>query len=186
MAMKRRLAHAVFALASLALAVPAVLQALRLQQAVRINQAIAQAADPAGIHAGFAGDFAEARFAHALALSRTGGYEAALAAHKALVQGERGPLRTAALYNLGNLHLRQALRNGPARAVEALPLVELAKQALRDALRADPGDWDARYNLERALWLAPEIDAQAGEDNEPPVGRELTITTAPAARSDLP
>lgn len=180
--MRRRVVHLVFALASVGLAVPAVVQALRLQQAVRINQAIAQAADPAGRP----GDFAEARFAHALALARTGRYEEALAAHKALVQGERGPLRTAALYNLGNLHLRQALRNGPARAAEALPLVELAKQSLRDALRADPGDWDARYNLERALWLAPEIDAQAGEDNEPPVGRELAITTAPAMRTDLP
>ena len=142
--MKRRVVHLAFALASLALAVPAALQALRLQQAERINSAIAQAADPAASSAGLAGDFAEARFAHALALSRTGGYEAALAAHKALVQGERGPLRTAALYNLGNLHLRQALRNGPAGAIEALPLVELAKQSYRDALRADPGDWDAR------------------------------------------
>ena len=180
--MKRRIVHIAFALASLALAVPAVLQALRLQQAQRVNEAIAQAADPAGRP----GDFAEARFAHAQALARSGGYEAALAAHKALVQGERGPLRTAALYNLGNLHLRQALRNGPARAIDSLPLVELAKQSYRDALRADPGDWDARYNLERALRLAPEIDAQAGEDNEPPVGRELAITTAPAMRADLP
>jgi mxaK protein len=179
--MKRRVVHLVFGLASLAFAVPAVLQAVRLQQAVRVNRAIAQAGDPSGQP----GDFAEARFAHALALSRTAGYEAALAAHKALVQ-EGGPLRTAALYNLGNLHLRQALRNGPARAEEALPLLELAKQSYRDALRAEPANWDTRYNLERALWLAPEIDALAGEDNEPPVGRELAITTAPAARTNLP
>jgi mxaK protein len=184
--MRRRVVHGVFALASLALALPAGLQALRLQQAWRVNQAIAQAADPAGIKGDFTGDFPEARFAHALALSRSGGYEAALVAHKALVQTERGPLRTAALYNLGNLHLRQALRHGPARAMETLPLVELSKQALRDALRDDPGNWDARYNLERALWLAPEIDAQATADNEPPVGRELAVTTAPATRTDLP
>lgn len=180
--MRRRTVHVLFALASLALVVPAVLQAVRLQQAVRVNDAIAAAADPAGP----AGDFAEARFAHALALARAGGYEAALAAHKALMQGERGPLRTAALYNLGNLHLRQALRNGPAAAAEALPLVELAKQSYRDALRADPSHWDARYNLERALALAPEAELLADEDNEPPVGRELTITTAPAMRTDLP
>ena len=180
--MRRRVVHLAFALAGAALAVPVVLEGLRLQQAVRINRAIAQAGDPAGRP----GDFAEARFAHALALSRSGRYEEALAAHKALIQGERGPLRTAALYNLGNLHLRQALRNGPARAMESLPLVELAKQSYRDALRAEPGDWDARYNLERALWLAPEIDLQAGEDNEPPMGRELAITTAPATRTDLP
>jgi mxaK protein len=162
--------------------VPAALQALRLEQALRVNRAIARAADPAAS----TGDFAEARFAHALALAHAGRYEAALAAHKALVQAEHGPLREAALYNLGNLHLRQALRTGPLPPPESLPLVELAKQALRDALRADPGDWDARYNLERALSLAPEIDDQASEESEPPVQRERTITTAPAIRSDLP
>lgn len=178
--MRRRTVHFAFALASLVLAVPVALQALRLQQAVTINRAIAQAADPARQ----AGDFPEARFAHAQALARSGGYEAALAAHKALVQTERGSLRAAALYNLGNLHLRQALRIG---AAEALPLVELAKQGYRDALRAEPGDWDARYNLERALALAPEIEARPDEDQEPPVvERERTITTAPAMRTDLP
>lgn len=180
--MRRRLVHLAFAAASVAIALPAALQALRLDQAVRVNRAIARAADPASV----APDVAEARFAHALALSHAGRYEAALAAHKALLQGERGPLRVAALYNLGNLHLREALKNGPERAVEALPLVELAKQSYRDALRADPTDWDARYNLERALWLAPEVEEQAGEDNEPPVQKERTVTTAPSFRSDLP
>ena len=181
--MKRRNVHIVFALACFALATPTVLQALQWQQAVNINRAIAQAADPEGRP----GEFAEARFAHALALARSGGYEAALPAYKALAQRETGPLRAAALYNLGNLHLRQALRNGPAGAAGALPLVELAKQSYRDALRADPGNWDARYNLERALALAPEVDAQAEEEQEPPeVNRERVITTAPAMRSELP
>jgi mxaK protein len=179
-AVKRRTVHLAFVLASLVLAALGVQQALRLRQAERINDAIAQAADPTVQ----AGDFAEARFAHALAVARAGGYEAALAAHKAFLQGERGPLRAAALYNLGNLHLRQALRIGPG---EALPLVELAKQGYRDALRADPADWDARYNLERALALAPEVDDQVAEDQEPPVvDRERTVTTAPAMRSELP
>lgn len=179
---RRTLVHLVFALASVALAVPAALQAWRLAQAVRVNRAIAAASDPAAL----AQDFAEARFAHALALARAGRYDAALTAYKAFVQGERGPLRPAAFYNLGNLHLREALKDGPARAVDALPLVELAKQAYRDALRGDPGDWDARYNLERALGLAPEAEDPASGDNEPEVQRERAITTAPLSRSDLP
>jgi mxaK protein len=181
--MKRRNVHLLFAAASIALAVPVGWQAMRLAQAERVNQAIARAADPA---AASPADFPEARFAHALALSTAGRYAPALAAHKALLQGAHGPLRRAALYNLGNLHLREALKNGPERALDALPLVELAKQSFRDALRDDPTDWDARYNLERALWLAPEVDVQAGEDTPPPVERERTITTAPAIRSDLP
>jgi mxaK protein len=179
---RRAVVHLVFAALGLAFAVPAALQALRLQEALRVNRAIAQAIDPAATPA----DFAESRFAHALALAGAGRGEAALAAYKALIQREHGPLRPAAFYNLGNLHLREALKDGPAAATGSLPLVELAKQAYRDALRADPGDWDARYNLERALGLAPEFDEQATADNDPPVQRERTITTAPAMRSDLP
>ncbi|GAB3654779.1 MxaK protein [Ramlibacter alkalitolerans] len=179
--MKRRTIHLLFAAASFALAVPAAWQAVRMVQAERINRAIAQADASAA-----PSDFAEARFAQALALSGAGRYEAALAAHKALLQGEHGPLRHAVLYNLGNLHLREALKNGTKHASDALPLVELAKQSFRDALRDDPADWDARYNLERALGIAPEVDEQLGEDNAPPVERERVLTTAPAMRSDLP
>lgn len=180
--MRRRLVvHLAFAAACLAFALPAALQAVQLAQALRVNRAIAQA-DAAAPSI----DLPEARFDHALALARAGRYEAALAAYKAVLQDERGALRPAAFYNLGNLHLREALKTGAAPATEALPLVELAKQAYRDALRADPGDWDARYNLERALGLAPEFDESPLADNEPPVQRERTITTAPAIRSELP
>ena len=181
--MKRRLlAHLVFAAVVVALAIPASLQALRLAQAQRVNESIARAADPAGA----AADFAQARFAHALALARAGRFEAAQDAYKTFAQGERGSLRAAAFYNLGNLRLRTALKDGAGQAAESLPLLELAKQAYRDALRADPADWDARYNLEQALWLAPELDDQANADNEPPAQRERAITTAPSIRSDLP
>ena len=179
---RRRLVHILFAAALVALAVPASLQAVRLSQALRVNNAIAQAADPGAN----AGAFAQARLAHAVALARAGRAEPAQDAYKALARAERGTLRAAAFYNLGNLHLRAALANGAGRTVESLPLLELAKQAYRDALRADPGHWDARYNLEQALWLAPELDDQSAADNEPPVQRERTVTTAPSIRSDLP
>ena len=180
--MRRRHVHAIFASASALLAATVVASALRLAQAERVDRALARAAapDPADR------DLPEARFAQALALGASGRYEPALRAHKALVQSEHGPLREAALYNLGNLHLREAMKAGASAPETAAPLVELAKQGYRDALRADPGDWDARYNLERALQLAPEVDEQAADDSEPEPDKELTITTAPAGRSDLP
>ena len=70
---------------------------------------------------------------------------------------------------------------------DALPLIELAKQRYRDALRDRPDDWDARYNLERALWLAPEIEtAQAAEEEEEQAPRERVVTTLQGVRLDLP
>lgn len=68
-----------------------------------------------------------------------------------------GPLAAAALYNIGNLHLRQALTARDAgQKVQSLALFELAKQSYRDALALEPGYWDAKYNLERTLRLAPD------------------------------
>lgn len=68
-----------------------------------------------------------------------------------------GPLAVAALYNIGNLHLRQGLAAQEAgQKAQSLALFELAKQSYRDALAMEPGYWDAKYNLERALRLAPD------------------------------
>jgi mxaK protein len=179
---RRRTVHALFGAACLALAALAATQGLRLAQAERVERAIAQAAEPAAPDRGLP----EARLAHALALGAAGRYEAALAALKALTQGGPGALREAALYDLGNLHLREALKHAAGDTDAALPLIELAKQSYRDALRMAPADWDARYNLERALQLAPEIDEAAPDDTEPAQNKERTITTAPVGRSDLP
>jgi len=180
--MRRRTVHAIFATATVALAVLVVAQWLRLAQAGRVNRAIALAAQPAALDRGLP----EARYARAVALARAGRYEEALAAQKAFVQSERGTLRRAMQYDLGNLHLREAMRRGSSDRDAALPLVELAKQSYRDVLRADPGDWDARYNLERALALAPEADDEDAQVAEPPANKERTVTTARVGRKDLP
>jgi len=180
--MRRRTVHALFAMASVALAALVAVQWQRLAQAERIARAIALAEPPAAADR----DLPEARYAQALALAHAGRYEEALAAQKAFLQSERGALRRAMQYDLGNLHLREALRRGAGDRDAALPLVELAKQSYRDVLRADPDDWDARYNLERALALAPEADDEDAPVAEPPANKERTVTTARVGRKDLP
>jgi mxaK protein len=123
--------------------------------------------------------------ARAVALSKLD-YDGALAAYKAIIQAGRGDLRQIALYDLGNLHLRQALKTGLDDEAQSLPLTELAKQSYRDALRKDPADWDARYNLERALRVAPEEDDESGTDTGPPDPKERQRSTIADPRMDLP
>src|SRR5690606_16252982 len=87
----------------------------------------------------------QARFKQALLIEREGDYDQAVAAYKALVQSEDGDLRRAALFNLGNVHLREALVHGPEDGTRWLPMIEFAKQSYRSVLREDASQWDARY-----------------------------------------
>jgi mxaK protein len=177
--MKRRSVHWMFAMAAVLFASVAVFQGLRLQHAHRINAAI-RGASVAALDR----SVPEAQIARAIALSRAGDYEGALLAYKAVIQGQRTDLRRLALYNLGNLHLRAAQKDPLAPSDQLLPLVELAKQQYRDLLRETPGDWDARYNLERALYLAPEAEEDLADEGPPPP-KEHSVSTN-RAKMDLP
>lgn len=99
------------------------------------------------------------RLARAVYLRKAGRYDDALATLNLLLQQAPPALRAQARYNLGNLYLAQAQEKLKAGGVDsATPLVGLAKQAYREALAADPGFWDAKYNLEVAMRLLPEMD----------------------------
>jgi len=127
----------------------------------------------------------QAQLAEAITLAKAGKFNAAVKAYKALLDAP-DEVRLPALYDLGNLNMREALKNGQGEAQRALPLIELAKQSYRDALRANPADWDARYNLERALWIAPEYDDPILQRNQAPVHAEQAISTVQGAKIDLP
>jgi mxaK protein len=177
----------VFTVAALGCAAAAAYEALEFAHAQRVNTAIGSAAvNPVASASAGALDptVPEARFARAIALDKAGDYEGSMLAYKAVAQGSRRDLRQLALYNLGNLHMRSALRENGVDTEQVLPLVELAKQSYRDLLREWPGDWDARYNLERALYLAPEGSEDLADD-EPPTPKERSISTN-RAKLDLP
>lgn len=185
--MKRRNAHRLFGAAALIVAMPLAHQAWRLHASVQLNGDVARTlAAPAATLLLDESTAGEARFAQAAALAKAGRTDAALKAYKALIEGDRADLRAAALYNAGNLHLREALKNGESEAIRSLPLIELAKQHYRDLLRAEPSRWDARYNLERALWLAPEAEDAASADDARTTPRERAITTMRSDGGDLP
>lgn len=179
--MKRRTLHIVFATVAVVCAGAAARESMRLREAEGINNAIARAT---ALSTG--SSLPEAQFARAVALARTGKTDAALKAYKAITQGNRPDLKVAALYNLGNLHIRQAESAGAEDPTQSLPLIELAKQSYRDALRAQPANWDARYNLERALQLAPEVDDAPLDEAEAQETEEHVSSTLQGARLDLP
>ncbi|MEI2677270.1 MAG: MxaK protein [Burkholderiaceae bacterium] len=201
--MKRLSVHAAFGVAAVAVAGLAAWQALRLQQAIQLNGRIVAASrlpvaasPPAASASNSASASAlpestvardaprEVRLAHATALSKAGAHDAAFKVYSSLLEpGRSDAVSRHAQYNLGNMYLRQALAAGDRS--DTRPLVELAKQRYRDLLRAEPQEWDARYNLERALRVAPEEeDATAEETNQPVERRNVSLRGMKAG--DLP
>ena len=166
-----------------ALGVCAAVDGFRWFEAARINRAIADGS----IVEQEVPRTQQAVFAQAYHLAARGDDERALNLYKQL-QDEGGPLAHAARYNAGNIHLRQALLLQKSRGDAALGALitptELAKQAYRDVLRADPADWDARFNLEKALRVLPDPD---DEEAGPTPGRsERAATTMRNATLGLP
>jgi mxaK protein len=182
--MRRTQGHAAFCAVAAALGLVMVVEIARLDHARTVNAAIASSQATSNAKAAPRAPIPEARLAGAVAMAKVD-YDGALAAYKAIIQGGREDLRRIALYDLGNLHLRHALQVGLDDEAQSLPLVELAKQSYRDLLRREPNDWDARYNLERTLRLAPEDD-DTDEDTGPPDPREHERSTIADPRMDLP
>lgn len=102
---------------------------------------------------------AELVFAKAHALAAAGDPHEAQRLYGTLLDRGDGKFRARVRYNLGTLYLREAAELWNARGVleyiRVNTLVAAAKENLREALRLEPGHWDARYNLEYAYRITP-------------------------------
>jgi mxaK protein len=140
----------------LALLVAAAVDATRLVRQWRYNQALDHAAADTTPLTDTDGVPASTLFVRAHAAAAAGRTQDALALYQAA--GRDAGYAVAAQYNLGNLHLRDALALKLRDELQHNPQpTELAKRHYRAALRADPSHWPSKYNLERALHLAPEL-----------------------------
>lgn len=99
------------------------------------------------------------QFAKAYDLQRQRDFKAAVKTYAAIDALTNSQLQMDIKFNLANLYFREAMRLRDIGSNDlAMPLIELAKQNYREILRVDSGHWDAKYNLELALILAPDTD----------------------------
>ncbi len=118
------------------------------------------------------GDDPRVLFAQAVALDHRGRIDEAMSAYAETEALGSPVLRHAVRVNVANLHLRQgiAAAREEGGAQRAMALLLLAKSGLRRALREDPDDWNARYNLELATRVLPDFEARSwrrsGDESE--------------------
>lgn len=175
--MKRLHVHIVFAAVALACLAALLLAVQQRNAVVAVNRAIATPQ--------MEGNAAPvALVVRGSALAKAGDDKAAQNAYQNAIAQGASDVAQLARYNLGNLHLRQAIKTG-VDDPQALPLIELAKIQYREVLALEPDNWNARFNLERALWLAPELEATK-RGHEAPHTSERAATTMKVEHGDLP
>lgn len=154
-----------------------VYQVLQFNQALAANE-LAQAA----AHASPAGQLARARL-----LASQGQSQEAAVLYGELQAAADPRIRAVATFNLGNLYLTQALAVDLKTARDlAVPLLELAKESYRSRLREDSGDWEAKYNLERALALLPDPKEQPLTDWQAPERSQRSVLVEDSELQGLP
>ncbi len=135
---------------------------VRLVQDLQFNDAL---------NSGIDGSIPEPDDAHrrfAAAYGQQQDFKSAIKAYAAVDARPGSRLHLHVKFNLANLYFREAQRLRDAGDEDlAMPLIELAKQNYKEILRSDAAFWDAKYNLELALVLAPESDPidPSGERN---------------------
>ncbi len=129
-------------------------------------------------------DHPRAHFAQGSHLVKQNENDAALEQYTLVLGSQQTQWLPAAYFNRGNINLREAMAmdgNDP----QMIPLVELAKQDYRSALKQQPEFWDARFNLEVALRLVPEDPEVNGNFKKQEIYSERSIETK-AFKVDLP
>jgi mxaK protein len=187
----QRAARIALSLACAVLACALAVESWQLARALRVNrhleQRLADPPPPAGQTAASLEDDPRLWIAAARQPAGAGRIaEAAALLRQAAADAARGELRDTALYDLGNLYLREALRVRDSGAdASALPLLELAKENYRSVLLQRPDLWDAKFNLELALRVAPDPDP--ADTGAPQIlTSERAVTTMRAFTLGLP
>ncbi len=117
-----------------------------------------------------AGHSADELFANAVYWKSKGDMQKALALYAEAASGNQQVIRKSAYFNSGNLYLSQANQLLEEKGLDALdqvgPMLAMAKESYREALRSDPEWHEAKYNYELALRLAPMFETKKSNRSE--------------------
>lgn len=186
--MKRSVVHGLFAGVTLALLSMLIWQWKQYSTRAYIHEAVAAVPtqfEPEDLEAANELKHPEVKLATASALALDGQFDAAESMFNSVIKEQLvSSLGNAAQYNLANTYLRQAGRDDIA-GNRKRPLLELAKQHYRNVLREEPQNWNARYNLEQALRLAPELPDDDNDMDKDPV-KSVDVVVPGFKVRDLP
>ena len=164
-------------------------------QASQVNQVLANPKEPIEKHAPWLSQTPEGQLLQAWQLTRRGDSTHALEIYGRLEQRLPPALLARAKYNMGNTYLSTALgaltEEGALAYNQAAPLLAMAKDAYRDALRHDPTLWDARHNMELAQRASPDLtpgirNEQSQEETELKTTTERAWPTIPGFPKGMP
>lgn len=130
----------------------------------------------------------EILLARATYLKKKHRYKEAQASLSQIINQGSQKIQAISRYNLGNVYLEQAIELTEAMQInEATALTALAKQAYRQALALNSGYWDAKYNLEVAMRLLPEMDRITMKNDDPIAEKKAKLwATVPGFPRGLP
>ncbi|QTD95272.1 tetratricopeptide repeat protein [Burkholderia anthina] len=186
--MTRTAIHVVFATVALCCAGTAAYDWARLRQIERIDRMVAEAGRQGAADISHDrrddGGVRQVTLARAIALSKAGAYDSARLRYESLIRDARDDeTGRAARFDLGNMYLRRGMTDTLSGTMRSADMIDEAKAHYRVLLRETPDDWDARYNLERALRLAPETRSAPAE---PDVKSQRNVTVRDPQSKDLP
>ncbi|NOR68433.1 MAG: MxaK protein [Methylomarinum sp.] len=130
----------------------------------------------------------EIHLARATYLKKKHRYKEAQTSLSQIINQGSQKIQAISRYNLGNTYLEEAIELAESMQInEATALTALAKQAYRQALALDSHYWDAKYNLEVAMRLLPEMDRITMEKDDPiPEKKAKLWATVPGFPRGLP
>lgn len=132
----------------------------------------------------------DAIFADAYYWGLNGNQQKSLDLYARVINSNNDAIKKNANFNVANVYLKQAYKMLDDRGLEVWdqvqPLLAMAKEGYRDALRVSPNWFEAKYNYELAIRLAPIIESKSSKNTRDEDDIEETDSRPPDGWPAIP